>query len=85
MLKHQKERVMKNVRSYLQLKEITGPVDIDQLQLENANLVLELQRKNEQLIDARDKIREARWTKIKVQSQLRVEQKREAELLKKIE
>lgn len=82
VLKHQKSKVLKNVKSYMQHKEITGPVDIDQLQLENAHIVGELQEKNEELVEARDNIRSARWTKIKNQSKLRQEQKREIELAK---
>ena len=85
VLKHQRERLLKNVKTYMAQKEITGPVDIEQLQLENANLVSTLLNKNKELIGARDEIRSARWTKTKVQSKLRHEQTREVELRKKIE
>ena len=85
VLKHQRERLLRNVKEHLSLKELTGPVDIEQLQLENANLVVDLQDKNQELIEARDEIRSARWTKTKVQSKLTHEQKRELELKKKIE
>ena len=44
---------------------------------------MDLQDKNQELIEARDEIRSARWTKTKVQSKLT--QKRELELKKKIE
>ena len=62
-----------------------GPVDIEQLQLENANLVANLLEKNTELVEARNEIGSARWKKIDFQTKLRNEQKRELELAKKIE
>ena len=66
------------------LFQITGPVDIEQLQLENANLVEVLQSKNRQLVDARRSIGSARVKKHKFQGKLRQEQVKESELKGKI-
>ena len=60
-------------------------MDIDQLQLENANLVEELQAKNQKLVQARNQIGSARWKKNRFQTKLRHEQSREIDLQKKIE
>ena len=60
-------------------------MDIEQLQLENANLVEVLQNKNRQLVDARRSIGSARLKKNRFQSKLRHEQQKEIELKKKID
>ena len=59
-------------------------MDIEQLQLENANLVEVLQSKNRQLVDARRSIGSARVKKNKFQGKLRQEQTKESELKGKI-
>ena len=60
-------------------------MDIEQLQLENANLVEVLQTKNRQLVEARRSIGSARLKKIRFQSKLKDEQQKEIELKKRID
>ena len=62
--------------------QISGPIDAEQLQLENANLINVLRAKNKALVQARSSIGSARVKKNVFQTKLRKEQEREQELRK---
>ena len=62
--------------------QISGPIDAEQLQLENANLINVLRAKNKALVQARSAIGSARVKNNVFQTKLRKEQEREQELRK---
>ena len=65
--------------------QISGPIDADQLQLENANIINVLRVKNKELVNARSAIGSARVKKNCFKTKLRREQEREQELQKVLE
>ena len=70
---------MNDSNSYLQ---ISGPIDAEQLQLENANLITVLRAKNKELVQARSAIGSARVKKNVFKNKLHKEQEREQNLKK---
>ena len=64
--------------------QVTGPIDFQQLQLENAELIDVLREKNTQVINGRRAISDTRKIKNKIRTKLEAEQSKAASLKKQI-